>query len=600
MKISPTKHLFLISIIILITCCTKLYAKDVTIQVSFEPEKIKLGTVGTMKVEVEGSMSGGTPTIPSIPDLKFSYVQAANNIVLTSQRKLITVSHIYKVKASKAGTYEIPSFEMTIDGKPVKTNSAKLVVENSSSTENSDETSGITLKLSLDRNSLYVGEMVPATISLYVKEGIQGNILTNPVKESDAFGDMNYLTQPDESIERIDNQNFSVIKWKTYITPLKSGTQTLEYRILMNIAMPQEQQDYMHRHLNFFLSSMLAPAKRVEIYTIPLSINILPIPEDGRPKDFTGAIGEFTLEDAKMDPLTLEVGEPSVFKFSVKGYGNFQSISAPKLDISKDWKTYTPKMDFNKADEFGYIGEKAFEYVIIPQSEKILESPQAIFNFFSPKTGKYEELKKEPLKLTVVASSEKSTQPTASAITTSSASTVENEKEDLLPIKLSISQSVQSITPMFLSIKFWLLQLIPVTIILCIYLYKKKQIKLKTDSAYSRHVLANKAVQRNLLKLKEAHNKKKLDEMIEAAENAIQEIIAREHTIKGHALTVKEIKDYLEIRKIDSQLISSVETIFEMGDYIKFSEKNRTQVSSAVELSKLEKTIKDLEKCLTN
>ena len=65
-----------------------------------------------------------------------------------------------------------------------------------------------------------------------------------------------------------------------------------------------------------------------------LTMHIHPLPAEGRPENFTGAIGQFQVKgDAQ--PATVAMGEPVLLTFSVAGVGNFDYVRCPALGGQK-------------------------------------------------------------------------------------------------------------------------------------------------------------------------------------------------------------------------------------------------------------------------
>src|SRR5262249_33102491 len=63
----------------------------------------------------------------------------------------------------------------------------------------------------------------------------------------------------------------------------------------------------------------------------PLALEILALPEDGRPLEFTGAVGRFTLS-ATAQPRELALGQSLKLVLEIEGEGDLDSLQAPRLD----------------------------------------------------------------------------------------------------------------------------------------------------------------------------------------------------------------------------------------------------------------------------
>jgi hypothetical protein len=75
------------------------------------------------------------------------------------------------------------------------------------------------------------------------------------------------------------------------------------------------------------------PTDRVDAFALgePLCVEVLPLPEEGRPPDFTGAIGSFA---ARVEaPAEVEVGRELPLVLEITGPGNHGAFGAPRLAL---------------------------------------------------------------------------------------------------------------------------------------------------------------------------------------------------------------------------------------------------------------------------
>src|SRR5690606_33260362 len=67
------------------------------------------------------------------------------------------------------------------------------------------------------------------------------------------------------------------------------------------------------------------------VYGEPITLEVLPIPEEGRPNPYYGAVGRFTI-DAALDRSRVDVGASVKLTLTVGGQGNFEFLRLPELD----------------------------------------------------------------------------------------------------------------------------------------------------------------------------------------------------------------------------------------------------------------------------
>jgi hypothetical protein len=190
-----------------------------------------------------------------------------------------------------------------------------------------------------------------------------------------------------------------VVIFQTAITAVKSGPLEIPpAKIEGRIQVPargSSQDDFFN---GFFGGQGFGmTARDMTVSTKPSKIDIKPLPKDGRPDDFSGAIGQFSL-DAKATPKKVDAGEPITLSVKVAGRGNFGAITAPTLLDAENWRSYPPNEKFtpSASDPIGYNGEKVFEYTIVARNDATL-TPTPEFSFFDPAVEKYVTLKAAPI-----------------------------------------------------------------------------------------------------------------------------------------------------------------------------------------------------------
>jgi len=127
---------------------------------------------------------------------------------------------------------------------------------------------------------------------------------------------------------------------------------------------------------------------------------VLPLPDEGRPADFSGAVGKFAIS-ADLSQDKAGEGDPVTLRMRVTGEGDFDRVSSSMLHDADGWKTYTPTVNFKPEDEIGYRGEKLFEQPLISLQPGTREVPEVHFSWFDPATRRYEQAHTEPLSVAI-------------------------------------------------------------------------------------------------------------------------------------------------------------------------------------------------------
>jgi len=132
----------------------------------------------------------------------------------------------------------------------------------------------------------------------------------------------------------------------------------------------------------------------VEVRGGPLTIEVMPLPEAGRPSEFVDAVGTFSVAVA-VDRHEVEVGRPFRLTLRVKGNGNLASIASPRLDAVAGFHVYGVTDDRGPATR-----TIVFDVAAIDPAVK--QFPPIPFAFFSPEPpAGYRVVRTTPIPLTV-------------------------------------------------------------------------------------------------------------------------------------------------------------------------------------------------------
>jgi hypothetical protein len=149
-----------------------------------------------------------------------------------------------------------------------------------------------------------------------------------------------------------------------------------------------------------------------------VSLEVKPLPSEGRPENFSGAIGEFKI-DAMVWPRKYSLGDPVTLALTIEGDGNIKAIGMPQLIGAEGWKIYPSTDRIGETDAAGLHGVKTFETSMISQEPKT-QTPGSLFSYFNPTTGKYVTLTTKPQLLEIIPSAKPAIAP-APVVTTTTA-----------------------------------------------------------------------------------------------------------------------------------------------------------------------------------
>ena len=165
------------------------------------------------------------------------------------------------------------------------------------------------------------------------------------------------------------------------ISPTTTGTVNFGPCILKaQIGCPEPRHDGFPD--NAFFDDMFG---RTAVREVPITIEAVAdhgfaVAEEGRPADFSGAVGQWNLE-VTAKPTEVAVGDPITFTIKVSGNGNIDTVPSLKLGGLDEFKTYEPTEKTTK-DDLSTTGERVIQQVLIARSTEIKQLPGSSLDVF--------------------------------------------------------------------------------------------------------------------------------------------------------------------------------------------------------------------------
>ena len=319
----------------------------------------------------------------------------------------------------------------------------------------------------ISEKQVYVNQPIAITYKLYIdaRFGIAG--LENIQEPRYANFWSQQLLDKIQVTEVVRNgRPFRCVTLKQVLLyPQQAGEQVISpFSSTFVLQLPSNQVDF------FGNRSYITRTRSLQ--TATTKINVLPLPEEGKPANFSGAVGNFSLS-MNFPTRTLNAGETTEGEVVISGKGNFKLFDIPKLSFPPALEVYAPKEKENLTNSTtGVSGDITHSYTIVPQYKGKFPIPPLSFTFFNPETQKYETLTSENITIEVLNGQEyKPTQEQEQGATTL-------EQGQFQPLK-EASELLSVNRPMFFSsTAFYLLWLLPLLLIPLVlvfwYIYQKR------------------------------------------------------------------------------------------------------------------------------
>lgn len=371
-------------------------AADPSLSARISPQTIRVGESAELIVTVSGASMAGAPSIPRIDKLEIENRGQTMSMRIVDGDLTTENTYTFVLRPAQAGRFDIPALELVTGATVLRSEPVRLeVLPRSAPAPRAGRGEAPALARmeihGLPSRDLYVGEVVPIEVRLFVKEGVLATQATRPgLRGSDFTLATPSEDPPAQQRVRLSDGVYTRLDFVGALSPIRPGEAGLEATIDLTLKVPASQARRARGTQPFFGSLFGPPMveRKLEVASPERRISVRALPDEGRPADFSGAIGRFSFaRDAA--PMRVAIGDPITLRVTATGEGNFDRILIPGFEGSGNWKTYPATQSFVSPDGLGLAGTKTFEEAILPMEESLAEIPARTLSYFDPDKGRY-------------------------------------------------------------------------------------------------------------------------------------------------------------------------------------------------------------------
>lgn len=269
------------------------------------------------------------------------------------------------------------------------------------------------LKLDVSKTSCYVGQPIVASYKLYTRLQSQSTITDAPSFDGFSVNDLDVNNANSSAIEKYNGRNYNVYTLrKVELYPLRAGTFTLDpvkadndvtfvKQDYVNSMGADDIMDLMQNFGNINAPKDAVTEVHISLESTPVNIVVKPLPQQGKPSDFKGAVGNFSIT-SQLEKNKFSTDDGGALDLVISGSGNIQLINPPKINWPKglDGFDATIKDGVDK-NAVPMDGKKTFSYAFTASAAGHYIIPSVSFSYFDPATSSYHTIKTDSLQLTV-------------------------------------------------------------------------------------------------------------------------------------------------------------------------------------------------------
>ena len=326
-------------------------ASNVDISVSLSQQQLRVNQSAALTVTVTGAKAAEIE-LPEVDNIVFQRRGQSRKIQIINGDFSSSVATSYHVRPMKKGKYTIPPITVKVGDEVIKTKPLSFTViaettgpgsASGQAGKNQENKRLAFLKIENLPAEGYRGQLIPVTIKAYFRDGIRAEIDHLPAIAGASYVLTPLDRKPLQSQESVNGTTYSVLTWKSSISAIKAGRHPLRFALEATLLIPTRNRST--KGFDPFLDDDVfrgffdrIERKDVNLQSTAHTLDIAPLPEEGRPADFSGAVGDFNF-NVEAAPRQVEIGEPVTLTMTVSGEGNFDTVSAPEFHARANWKT---------------------------------------------------------------------------------------------------------------------------------------------------------------------------------------------------------------------------------------------------------------------
>ena len=571
-----------------------------TLTASVDRDTITLGEQVTLSLTFSGATPQTIPA-PNVEGLQIDYVGQSSHVNIVQNQISSSVSHNFNVTPRRAGDFVIPAITADVGGEKLTTQPIKLKVLKAAAPSAEAINSGsqlAVLKLALPKKEIYVGEIIPMELDLYLHSSVR-NISGFQITSFPADGcSLGKMVQRDQRRAQLGNTVYTVIPLSYTLRPLRAGTLNLgpiTVSVVVEIPSARRRRDPFFEQFGMRdpFEMLGGEQKQLTLATEVETLRSLALPQENVPPSFNGAVGSFTL-NVSVGPTNVAVGDPITVRIQLSGQGPFDTLALPEQPGWHDFKTYPPttKID-TTGDPLGIRGSKTFEQVVVPQNAEIKELPPVSFSFFDPEGKSYRTLSGQAMKL-VVRPSGVAPAPTVAAANRGQPEELPPPTQDIVPIKTRWGTLAQGGAVLVHQPWFLALQSVPVLALLSGVVLRKRAENLANNPRRRRQRQVAQVIHDGLQELSRLASENKSDDFFATLFRLLQEQLGERLDSPASSITEAVIDEHLKPKGVSETLLSQVQELFQTCNLARYAPIKSSQELAAL-IPRLETTLRALQ-----
>jgi hypothetical protein len=396
---------------------------------ALESAELREGQTVRMSLTVRDTSVSGVPELRVPPGLTARFESQSQSRTIINFESTVSTTYHYALTADRRGAYTLGPFDVVTRDGSLRTTPVTLSVGARTSGGND------TLSADVDVKRAWVGQVLVHHMRFSTERALVSASWGPPQAKG--------LTpeptvQPVTEEGRLEEQGKPVVVQELYV-PLRAvedGAQVISGGVLQaQFATARRRRG--SGDLLFEDLARFGDVRNESFAASPLPVDVRPLPAEGRPPDFSGLVGRFTLSAAP-STTSLAVGETLTLEVTLEGDGVLAGFALPAVQ-AEGFRVYDDQPVVTASlTRDGYRAKAVFKRAWVPQTAGTHTLPALELTAFDPVAGEYRALRTEPVVVTVTGSAGSAQ---VASYATAQKAEVGAQGEDILPLRTAAAVS---------------------------------------------------------------------------------------------------------------------------------------------------------------
>ena len=195
------------------------------LEVSLDRGQISLGDSAVLSMSFEDCSPSEMPNLPPIPNLEFGGQSSEQSVSWINGSMTSKKVFSLELHPTRAGTFTIPSIDVTVSGTHLKSRSITLKVLNGNVPQAGGGPGSDTafVRIVVTNNVIYLGQVLPVELQCYCQDNAANIQLPQFSSDNFIVGDLPSPRQRPSRF-RVGNTIYNLFSFHTTATAIKNGT----------------------------------------------------------------------------------------------------------------------------------------------------------------------------------------------------------------------------------------------------------------------------------------------------------------------------------------------------------------------------------------